>query len=394
MPRVSIVLPTFNRADTILRAVESVRAQTFQDWELIVVDDGSTDGTAKLLEGLDPRVRIFSQENQGMGGARNRGLRECAGDYIAFQDSDDEWLPHHLELFLAFFEAHPAEHLLSGEFWFDNGGGDIVKHFRVWMSDWYPDLARRIGSTSLALPPDESDGYLRFYERREEIGEWGRAIVARTPFTGVRHYSGNLGEKWRWGWLMATQATMFSRAAFERFGLFDTSYPIASDFGYLAKLCRAYRANMLSIPSCIKHEYSAAGGKLKQDHLVTGKSALQFARDMLRWHDELYWNERPHDPELSALRGYCQLYAGRVALSRGLATEALGYLEEARRTVQVAEIDFLCLLPKMFPHPALLSAAYSTFGKWQSLRDRASSKLKQLRGAATPIEGARLRERI
>jgi glycosyltransferase involved in cell wall biosynthesis len=91
-------MPTFNRADTIKRAIRSVQAQTFTDWELIVVDDGSTDDTAARIEGCDPRLKLIRQENQGTAGARNTGLRASAGSYIAFLDSDDEWLPHHLEL--------------------------------------------------------------------------------------------------------------------------------------------------------------------------------------------------------------------------------------------------------------------------------------------------------
>src|SRR5262249_46089627 len=79
MTLVSIIMPTFNRADTIKRAIRSVQAQTFTDWELIVVDDGSTDDTAARIEGCDPRLKLIRQENQGTAGARNTGLRASAG---------------------------------------------------------------------------------------------------------------------------------------------------------------------------------------------------------------------------------------------------------------------------------------------------------------------------
>jgi glycosyltransferase involved in cell wall biosynthesis len=107
MSLVSIVMPAYNRADTILRAIRSVQEQTYQDWELIVVDDGSTDGTATLIEGMDPRMKVIRQENRGFVGARNTGLEASTGEYIAFLDSDDEWLPYHLELCIAFFEEFP-----------------------------------------------------------------------------------------------------------------------------------------------------------------------------------------------------------------------------------------------------------------------------------------------
>ena len=91
MPLVSIILPTYNRADTIRRAIRSVEAQTYTNWELIVIDDGSTDGTADQVAGLDARVRIIRQGNQGTAGARNAGLKASRGEYLAFLDSDDEW---------------------------------------------------------------------------------------------------------------------------------------------------------------------------------------------------------------------------------------------------------------------------------------------------------------
>jgi hypothetical protein len=98
MPLVSIVMPTYNRADTIQRAIASIRAQSWSDWELIVVDDGSTDDTTSRLAGLDSRIRLLRQENQGVTAARNTGLAAVKGELIAFLDSDDEWLPHHLDL--------------------------------------------------------------------------------------------------------------------------------------------------------------------------------------------------------------------------------------------------------------------------------------------------------
>jgi glycosyltransferase involved in cell wall biosynthesis len=99
-PSVSIILPTYNRATFLPRAIDSIRSQTWTDWELIIVDDGSTDNTrelvARLRTGIPQRVRYLRQENRGAYGARNTGLDLATGEYIAFFDSDDVWLPHHL----------------------------------------------------------------------------------------------------------------------------------------------------------------------------------------------------------------------------------------------------------------------------------------------------------
>jgi glycosyltransferase involved in cell wall biosynthesis len=98
-PYVSVIIPTYNRAATIERAVRSVLAQTFADFELLVVDDGSTDDTGALVEGLgDPRVRLMRLPvNSGPAVARNAGINAARGTLIAFLDSDDIWLPHKLE---------------------------------------------------------------------------------------------------------------------------------------------------------------------------------------------------------------------------------------------------------------------------------------------------------
>jgi len=111
LPQVSIILPTYNRMRSLPRAVRSVLAQTFADFELIVVDDGSTDDTCAWLENLrETRLRLIRAGGRaGAARARNTGIRAAQAPLIAFQDSDDEWLPHKLERQLALLRASPAE---------------------------------------------------------------------------------------------------------------------------------------------------------------------------------------------------------------------------------------------------------------------------------------------
>jgi glycosyltransferase involved in cell wall biosynthesis len=98
-PNVSIVLPVFDRVGSIRAAVESVLRQTYADFELLVVDDGSTDGSMQALLGVsDPRLKLLANpRNMGAGAARNTGIRAARAEWVAFQDSDDEWLPQKLE---------------------------------------------------------------------------------------------------------------------------------------------------------------------------------------------------------------------------------------------------------------------------------------------------------
>ena len=107
MDTVSTIIPTYNRQDYIIIALKSVLSQTYKDYEIIIVDDGSTDETKKVLAPYRDKIRYFYHENRGIPATRNRGIREAKGDCIAFLDSDDYWLPHKLEQQISCFKENP-----------------------------------------------------------------------------------------------------------------------------------------------------------------------------------------------------------------------------------------------------------------------------------------------
>lgn len=116
-PFFSIIIPTFNRARIISRAIESVLAQDFDDWEMIVIDDGSTDNTGdvvRVFSDIDLRINYHYSENQGAAAARNLGCTFASGKYFTFLDSDDEYLPRHLSLRAEMISAEPPIELLHG----------------------------------------------------------------------------------------------------------------------------------------------------------------------------------------------------------------------------------------------------------------------------------------
>ena len=119
---VSVVIPVYNRASLVRRAVDSVLQQDTPAAEVIVVDDGSTDGTAPVLASYGGAIRVLRQENQGVSAARNHGVAASGGALIAFLDSDDRWLPGKLSCQAAYMIAHPEVQICqTEEIWIRDG---------------------------------------------------------------------------------------------------------------------------------------------------------------------------------------------------------------------------------------------------------------------------------
>ena len=139
--KISVIIPTFNRKHTLQRAIDSVLAQTFKPFEIIIVDDGSKDGTKEWLLLNYPSVQYIHQPNNGVSSARNKGIQISQGSWIALLDSDDEWMPEKLEYQSRFLEMNrDSSFCHTNEIWIRNGvrvnqmkkhkkyGGDIFKH--------------------------------------------------------------------------------------------------------------------------------------------------------------------------------------------------------------------------------------------------------------------------
>ncbi len=125
---ISVIIPTFNRAWCIADAVESVLSQNYQcqnhrgNMEVIVVDDGSTDNTRKVLEPFMDQIKFLRQENMGVSAARNCGIKNSCGEFVAFLDSDDLWMPEKLSCQMGFFNSHPKAMICqTEEIWIRKG---------------------------------------------------------------------------------------------------------------------------------------------------------------------------------------------------------------------------------------------------------------------------------
>lgn len=198
MNRVSVVIPAYNYGRYIAEAIDSALAQTLPPLEVIVVDDGSTDGTAEVLARYGDRIRVVRQKNQGVAAARNRGISVARGATIAFLDADDIWKPRKLELQMARFDADPSLGLVScGLESFDASGRTLET--RVQQSEgqlasallrFEPDIiaaastivvpkriAEEIGGFDVRLPPSEDWDFCYRIATRYPVGQVAAALV-------------------------------------------------------------------------------------------------------------------------------------------------------------------------------------------------------------------------
>lgn len=150
---ISIVIPLYNKEKLVGSTLRSVLAQTYQDFEVVVVDDGSTDGSMAVVEAVDdPRIRIIRQKNGGVSAARNTGIRESKGEYIAFLDSDDHWTPDYLDSMVRLITKYPDADVFGCRYKFSDEFGNeratIVRHLPFKSKDGIIDNYFHVASNS------------------------------------------------------------------------------------------------------------------------------------------------------------------------------------------------------------------------------------------------------
>ena len=198
-PRVSVVLPTYNRGWILEQAVESVLGQDYANLELIVVDDGSTDGTKGMLSMFGDRIAVIRQANRGVSAARNTGIRAATGELVALLDSDDTWLPGKVTAQVAFFSNYPdALVCQTEEIWIRNG-------VRVNPGKRHRKQAGMIFERSLALC------------------------------------------------LVSPSAVMMKKSLLDEVGLFDESLPACEDYDLWLRIAWKHPIHLIDRPLVVKH---------------------------------------------------------------------------------------------------------------------------------------------
>lgn len=234
MPTVSVIIPTYNRAHLIGGAIQSVLDQTYQDFEIIVVDDGSTDNTAEVVKSFnEQRIKcIRHDKNRGGSAARNTGIKAAKGEYIAFQDSDDEWFIEKLEKQMKIFETAPPE------------VGVVYTGF------WKIENDKKI--------------YI--------------------PSSWFTQKEGNIHKELLKGNFVTTQSVVIRKKCFEKSGMFDENLPRLQDWELVIRLSKYYNFKCIDEPLLNSYYTSNSisanhEALIKAVELILTKHFNDFAKD-------------------------------------------------------------------------------------------------------------------
>ena len=259
--RISTVIPTYNRREFLPRAIDSVLGQTDPPDEIIVVDDGSTDGTSRMLAQRYPTVKVIEQENGGVSAARNTGVEQACFEWLAFLDSDDAWLPRKLE--------RQSAALSENE-------GILVCHTDdIWM---------RKG--------------IRVNQGKRYQKAGGRIFRKCLPVC-----------------MISSSSVLIDREIFQRVGLFDPSLPAAEDYDLWLRICARYEVLYINEPLIVK--YDGHPGQLSHQWGIDRYRIAALCKIL----DSAFLNVPDYTRALETLREKCAIYADGAA-KRGKLREA------------------------------------------------------------------------
>lgn len=272
---VSVIIPTYNRAWVLKEAIDSVLAQDYKDFELIVVDDGSTDNTSQILDSYDQDLIVLRQSNKGVSAARNRGIAAACGRLIAFLDSDDLWLPRKLSSQVDFFNSNPAAVI----------------------------------------------------NQTEEI--WIRNGVRVNPKNRHHKFSGMIFERSLGLCLVSPSAVMIKKNLFSKVGGFDESLPACEDYDLWLRISCQYPVHLIDTPLIMKR-----GGHADQLSKAPGldKFRIQALKKII---ESGHLEPDLYRAAVRTLQEKCAIFAAGCR-KRGKDAEARYYNELARRMGQSA----------------------------------------------------------
>ena len=253
----TVIIPTFNRSAFLKESIESVLAQTYRYFELIVVDDGSTDNTPEVLSSFKGKISIITGRHEGPSAARNRGIMAARGKLIAFLDSDDLWMPDKLKKQMDFFRKNPEA----------------------------------------------------FVCQTEEI--WIRNGVRVNPREKHRKYSGWIFDRCLPLCIVSPSAVMIRRNVFDRVGLFDETMPACEDYDLWLRIAPLYQIYLIEEPLVIKR----GGHSDQQSKMVPALDSLRI-KALCKALESGVLTPSQYDMTFEELEKKCSIY-GNGCLKRG-----------------------------------------------------------------------------
>ncbi len=320
---VSVIIPTFNRAVRVQRAISSALEQTHGEMRAIVIDDGSTDHTAEQLEGRfgsDDRFVFLRTENRGVAAARNTGLEQAAGSHIAFLDSDDEWYPWKIEFQLECLDRLPDAELVWTDMAAVDANGSPIAH--RYLRAFY----RRYAEIDLAEIADSSQP------------------IDRPDADGGRLWYGNFYPAMLGGNLVHTSTVLMTSDLCSSVGGFDESLTTTGeDFDFHLRACAAGPVAFADL-STINYRVGAP------DQLTHPDLMVQMARNYLKTIDKAVTadNGRTSDTGLRRAQAGAHAWLGEELLEVGERKEAAIHLRTAmrgRRSLRIGALLMISRLP-------------------------------------------------
>jgi len=263
-PLVSVIIPTYNRGWILKETINSVLAQDFTDFELIVVDDGSTDNTQDILSSYKEDIIVLQQQNKGVSSARNRGIVSASGQFIAFLDSDDLWLPKKLSTQVDFFNTNPD---------------------------------------ALICQTEE---------------KWIRNGIRVNPKKRHKKLSGNIFEHSLYLCLVSPSAVIIRRSLFEKAGMFDETLPACEDYDMWLRISCRYPVYLIDAPLIIKR-----GGHADQLSRSSGLDRYRI-QSLKKIIESNLLTDKQKKAAIKVLKEKCDIYANGC-LKRGRKEKALYY---------------------------------------------------------------------
>jgi hypothetical protein len=318
---VSAIIPTYNRARTIERAVRSALAAIAQGDEILVVDDGSNDQTDRVLKPYAHLIRYIRTENRGAGAARNRGVAEARNPLVAFLDSDDEWLPWRLRLTRNFLEANPQILFCFSDLRTDHGNRVVSNALRFWrpanVLAWEDLLGFGVPYSSMSKLPSGCDDFL-CYAANVYTAELTCGVVCTITLTVRREEAG---------------------AALH----FPEDVPTYEDWWCFSQLARCGLGAYLDYETAIQYSHRMPR--------VTDANSLEGANTRLRMIEQIWGQDAAF---LEKNRAVYEKVLAEVKVSRVKALLKKGRVREARAALtELPDAPAICRALTLLPGPCL-----------------------------------------